>query len=317
MVSTRSPVRELFWRVVAINGLVFTAGTLVLAFAPVTVSQLVNLAEVPVLVVGLALILALNAVLVRTSLNRLEAAHIAGGALALAAQEDERQRIARELHDEIGQSLTVALLSLRRVAERAPEELRAEAEVAQQAVRSSLDEVRQVARRLRPGVLAELGLRSALTELTDEFSRTSGVPVRRSVPKELPQLDGETELVVYRVAQEALTNVARHAGASAAELEVLVSDERLVLRVADDGRGGVDREGVGIRGMRERAALIGAELVVGAVASGTGTVVRLIVPGAGYDGPAGGHRRRGREGTRPPARPGAAPRPAAEPGARP
>ncbi len=279
MLSSRSPVRALFWRVVAINGLVFTAGTLVLALAPVTVSALVNLAEIPVLVIGLALILALNAVLVRTSLNRLEAGHIASGALALAAQEAERQRIARELHDEIGQSLTVALLSLRRVVDRTPDGLRDEAEIAQDAVRSSLDEVRQVARRLRPGVLAELGLRSALKGLVDEFARTSGLPVQRGIPKELPELGRETELVIYRVAQEALTNIARHAGASSAEVELTVTGRRLVLRVTDDGRGGVLREGVGIRGMRERAALIGAELLVSPSVTG-GTDVRLLVPDA-------------------------------------
>ena len=96
-------------------------------------------------------------------LDRLEADRAAASAHALAAQEGERQRIARELHDEIGQSLTVALLSLKRVADRAPEDLREELHGAQETVRSSLDDVRQVARRLRPDVLDDLGLQSALT----------------------------------------------------------------------------------------------------------------------------------------------------------
>jgi len=272
-------VRPLFWRLFLINGLVFSAGTLVLALAPVTVSTVVNPAELPVLLVGLAAILGANGVLVRSSLRRLEADHLAGGALALAAQEGERQRIARELHDEIGQALTVALLGLRRVADRAPSELRDETELAQQAVRDGLESVRRVARGLRPGVLADLGLRSALKELLDEFERTSGVGLVRSMPKALPELGGEVELVVYRVTQEALTNVARHARARSVRCSLTIVGDALVVVVADDGRGGDYAEGVGIRGMRERAALIDAELTIAVNASG-GTDVRLVVPAA-------------------------------------
>lgn len=272
-------VRSLFWRLFLINGLVFVAGTLVLALAPVTVSAFINPAEIPVLVIGLAVILATNALLVRAGLRRLEADYLASGALAVAAQEGERQRIARELHDEIGQSLTVALLSLRRVADRAPEELREETELAQQAIRTSLEDVRQVARRLRPGVLADLGLRSALKELVDDFTRSSGVDIVRSLPKDLPPLGRDVELVVYRVAQEALTNVARHAHATSVRISLAVEDRRLSLLVSDNGRGGEYPEGVGIRGMRERAALVGADLSV-AVNAGGGTDVRLVVPDA-------------------------------------
>lgn len=272
-------VRSLFWRLFLINGLVFVAGTLVLALAPVTVSEIVNPAEVPVLVIGLAVILATNALLVRAGLRRLEAEYLASGALALAAQEAERQRIARELHDEIGQSLTVALLALRRVADRAPEPLRDDTELAQQAVRTSLDDVRQVARRLRPGVLADLGLRSALRELVDEFERTSGLDVVSSMPGDLPELGGDVELVVYRVAQEALTNAARHAHATAVRLTFGLDGRRLTMAVVDNGRGGEYPEGAGIRGMRERAALVGAELAIGPTAAG-GTEVRLVVPDA-------------------------------------
>jgi len=273
------PVRSLFWRLFLINGLVFVAGTLVLALAPVTVSAIVNPTEVPVLVIGLAVILATNALLVRAGLRRLEAEYLASGALAVAAQEGERQRIARELHDEIGQSLTVALLSLRRVADRAPESLREETELAQQAVRTSLEDVRQVARRLRPGVLADLGLRSALKELVDEFTRTSGVDVVRSLPKDLPAIGRDVELVVYRVAQEALTNVARHAHATSVRISLALDGRRLTLVVSDNGQGGDYPEGVGIRGMRERAALVGADLSIAANPGG-GTDVRLAIPDA-------------------------------------
>lgn len=272
-------MRSLFWRLFVINGLVFVAGTLILAFAPVTISSFINPAEIPVLAVGLVIILTTNALLVRAGLRRLDAEYLASGALAVAAQEGERQRISRELHDEIGQSLTVALLSLRRVADRAPESLREETELAQQAVRKSLDDVRSVARRLRPGVLADLGLRSALKELVEEFSRSSGVDVIRSMPKDLPPLDREVELVVYRVAQEALVNVARHAHATSVRIAVSVDDRRLTLLVSDNGHGGSYPEGVGIRGMRERAALVSAEFSVGPNPGG-GTDVRLEIPDA-------------------------------------
>lgn len=272
-------MRSLFWRLFLINGLVFVVGTLVLAFAPVTVSSFINPAEIPVLAVGLVVILTTNALLVRAGLRRLDAEYLASGALAVAAQEGERQRISRELHDEIGQSLTVALLSLRRVADRAPEELREETELAQQAVRKSLDDVRQVARRLRPGVLADLGLRSALKELLGEFSRSSGVDVIRSMPKDLPPLGREVELVVYRVAQEALVNVARHAHATSVRVTLAVEGTRLTLLVSDNGHGGSYPEGVGIRGMRERAALVSAEFSLGPN-SGGGTDVRLSIPDA-------------------------------------
>jgi two-component system sensor histidine kinase UhpB len=212
-------------------------------------------------------------------LDRLEAETSASSALALAAQEGERQRISRELHDQIGQSLTVALLSLKRVVDRSPDDLREESLVAQEAVRASLEEVRQVAQRLRPGVLADLGLRSALTSLGTEFSRSSGIPVNWEIDEELPALSGDVELVLYRIAQEALTNVARHAHATQVDFALTSSTTGLTLRIRDNGHGGDLREGAGIRGMRERALLIGAELTVSSHPS-AGTDVRLVIPGA-------------------------------------
>jgi two-component system sensor histidine kinase UhpB len=278
---TRRSIRALFVRLFAINGTVFAIGTLVLALSPATVSSPPLLTEIPVLIVGLGVILAVNAALVKSSLNRmldrLDAEHTASSAHTLAAQEGERQRIARELHDEIGQSLTVALLAMKRVVDRAPADSREDAETAQQAVRTSLEDVRQVAQRLRPGVLADLGLQSALASLSSEFSRSSGIPVTRTISPDLPALDGDVELVLYRVAQEGLTNVARHARASHVELSLGLVEGSLELRITDDGRGGPITEGAGVRGMRERASLIGARLTV-AAAPGGGTEVLLVVP---------------------------------------
>jgi two-component system sensor histidine kinase UhpB len=213
-------------------------------------------------------------------LDRLETERGVSTARALAAQEGERQRIARELHDEIGQSMTVVLLGLKRSVDRAPEDLRDELSAVQEMVRTSLDEVRQIARRLRPGVLDDLGLLSAMNALADEFTEASGVALATRLDDRLPVLDGDAELVLYRIAQEGLTNIARHAGAEHAELSLCGDGDRVVLRIRDDGRGiGGEAEGAGIRGMRERALLVGADLAVEPAPTG-GTEVHLVVPTA-------------------------------------
>jgi two-component system sensor histidine kinase UhpB len=215
-------------------------------------------------------------------LDRLEAERGASAERALAAQEGERHRIAQELHDEVGQSLTVVLLGLSRVAAEAPSELREELALIQEAARSSLDDVREVARRLRPGVLDDLGLESSLHALADEFSRMTGTPVRRSFDPDLPPLGDDVDLVVYRIAQEGLTNVARHAHARHVGLALGVEDGGVTLELSDDGVGIADHgEGAGIRGMRERAMLVGAQLDVVPGRGGPGTVLRLVVPRAG------------------------------------
>jgi two-component system sensor histidine kinase UhpB len=211
-------------------------------------------------------------------LGRLEAERSSSNAKALAAQESERQRIARELHDEIGQTLTVVLLGLKRAVDQAPADLARELEVVQDAARQSLVEVRRVARRLRPGVLEDLGLMSALSALATDVAGHSGVHVKRGFAPGLPDLDEETELVVYRVAQEALTNVSRHAEARTVEVYLSKQGDALLLRVADDGKGlrGAS-EGSGILGMRERALLVHGSLDIGPSPLG-GTEVRLLVP---------------------------------------
>lgn len=211
-------------------------------------------------------------------LARLEAERASGARAALAAQEAERTRIARELHDEIGQNLTAVLLGLRRVADRAPTALAGELESLSETVRSGLEEVRGIARRLRPGVLEDLGLHAALQALSTDFTEATGIPVRRGIGPGLPPVGPEAELVIYRVAQEGLTNVARHAGARAVELTLSRQGSGVLLHVADDGRGiGSSRAGSGLRGMRERALLVGAELEVGPRIGG-GTEVSLLVP---------------------------------------
>jgi len=222
-----------------------------------------------------------TAELIRTfnaMLERLEHERASSSARALSAQEAERRRIAQELHDEVGQSMTAILLSLERAADEAAEPLRGELRQMQEITRGSLDEVRRLVRRLRPGVLEDLGLVSALTSLTGEFATHVALRVVRRFDTGLPALDQQTELVLYRVAQEALTNAARHAEADKVEVSLRHSGETVVLTVVDDGRGTqAAPEGAGMRGMRERALLVGATLDVTSQPR-AGTEVRLTVP---------------------------------------
>jgi two-component system sensor histidine kinase UhpB len=211
-------------------------------------------------------------------LDRLETERSASTARILTAQEEERQRLARELHDEIGQSLTAVLLGLKHTADRAPDDLRDELRTVADTIRASLDEVRQIARRLRPGVLDDLGLTAAINALANDFGETTRVPVAPRLPERLPALSSAAELAIYRIAQESLTNAARHAHPTRIDLSLTAQPDQVVLRVTDNGRGiNGTREGTGIRGMRERALLIGADLTVAPHPAG-GTEVRLLVP---------------------------------------
>ena len=217
-------------------------------------------------------------------LERLETERRVSGQQALRAQESERARVSRSLHDEVGQVLTGVLLQLDSLAgSRDPGQRRA-VEETKRAVRQALEEVRRIARELRPEMLEHLGLVSALTELSRRFTDQSGIPVERRFADRLPPLSDEAELAVYRVAQESLTNVARHADASRVELGLEPGANSVVLRVVDDGRGIAEARALngngGLRGMRERALLVSGALAVKPACDG-GVEVRLEVPAAG------------------------------------
>ncbi|KAA1431876.1 HAMP domain-containing sensor histidine kinase [Mycolicibacter arupensis] len=314
-----APARGLFRRVVLINGLVFTFGTLVLAMSPATVSGPVQLAEIPVLLTGLAVVVGANALLLRSSLapldrlaasmrrvdllrhtdrvhdpgagdlhnliasfntmlDRLETERASSSALVLLAQEAERERIARELHDEIGQTLTVALLTLKRAVDAAPAAIRGDLADAQETVRASLDEVRGIARRLRPDALEDLGLQSALQALCNQFTQATGIDVVKDIGPQAERLTPNLDLVCYRIVQESLTNIARHSGAQTVWVDLHVGPAgELTLRIADDGCGGVREEGAGITGMRERALLVHGVLAITSPPD-HGTEILLVVP---------------------------------------
>jgi two-component system sensor histidine kinase UhpB len=309
---------SLLWRVFAVNAAVFVAAVALLAWTPVTVHRVATGGELLVLFAGLAAMLAVDLLLLRRTfgplrrlaavmtevdptqpgrradpppgagqevvtlaealnamLDRVETERRESARRALAATEAERARIARELHDEIGQTLTAIALQAERAAAR--EGSSALAEIAAHASRS-LDDVRRIARELRPEALDDLGLVNALSALCSRVDGQGGLRVERRLAWQIPRLTDEVELVVYRIAQEALTNVLRHAAASRATVVLEVQPTALVLSVRDDGRGlGASERRGGLEGMRERAMLIGAQFSVHPSAP-TGTEVVLRVP---------------------------------------
>ena len=218
---------------------------------------------------------AFNEMLDRLELERRESAQ-----RALAAQERERRRLARELHDELGQTLTGVVLQLDGLGRAAPPELKPTVAQVQEAARQSAEEVRDIARGLRPQALDEFGLRSALITLANGFAEHSGLQVRHDLAPQLPVLDADQDLTIYRVAQEGLTNVARHAEATGVLLGLHAENGSVVLRVVDDGRGIEPRaahNAGGLGGMRERAMLIGGRLTIRQLRP-HGTEIVLEVP---------------------------------------
>jgi two-component system sensor histidine kinase UhpB len=302
----------LFWRVFAINATILTAAMVALVLSPLTVSFPVALTELLVLGAGLVALLLVNlawlrrvftplARLSRTMrevdplepgsrvaledadpeiaeltgafnemLERLESERRDSALRALAAQESERRRIALELHDEVGQALTAAMLRLDQV----------DIDDAKEGLRAALVEVKDIARRLRPEALDDLGLKNALRALVASVARDARLDVAPDIDADLPPLTHEQELVVYRVAQEALTNALRHADADVIRFSLCRGADEVVLVVQDDGRGfdpAHASPAFGIRGMRERALMVRARLEVDS-APGRGTVVTLRNP---------------------------------------
>ena len=316
----RGPRLSLFWRLFATNAAVLLAAGATLSLSPASVPSPTSVSEIVVLLVGLTVMLVVNALLLQRAfsplarltalmgrvdplrpgeripaysrntevleltrafnemLDRLEDERREAARSTLAGQESERKRLARELHDEISQSLTAILLELGRAAREAPPALASGLANAQESARTSLEEIQRIVRELRPEALDDLGLPSALAVLGDHVSEQAGLKITRNIDPNLPALGPEEELVVYRIAQESLTNIVRHAQATVAELEFERTPGGSVLIIRDNGRGLDGQPGSGIRGMRERALLIGAEVSIESRPGG-GTEVRLTLPG--------------------------------------
>lgn len=222
-------------------------------------------------------------------MRRLEAERRRAGSAALHAQEEERARVARDLHDEVNQSLTGLLLRLEAAREAAPPELEGELAETKALANQAMSELLSLARQLRPTALDDLGLAAAIE---GQVGRLGGeMETSLEVDGDFSDLGDDAQLVVYRVAQEALSNAARHSGAKWVEVRLrrtLASKSGssstegggVLLEVSDDGRGFAFDEserGLGIGGMRERALLIGADLTIES-RPGRGTTVRLSVP---------------------------------------
>lgn len=211
-------------------------------------------------------------------LSRLEEERRVSATRASFAEEEERRRLSRDLHDEIGQRLTAVLLYLKRMTAAADDATRPGLAEAQEEIRTALEEVRRVLLQIRPQALEVLGLDGALHELARGFSSQTAVAIECRFGEPFPRLLPALELAVYRVAQEALTNVARHAEAGRATITLSHTSRSLTLCVADDGRGlATSREAGGIRGMRERAIQVGGALELDQGSLG-GTQVRLVAP---------------------------------------
>jgi two-component system, NarL family, sensor histidine kinase UhpB len=224
---------------------------------------------------GQALAAAFNAMLDRLERARREAART-----ALTAQEAERLRVARELHDEIGQTLTAVTIQAERAADGDPALASQALQRLANAVRDSLDEVRRIARELRPEALDDLGLVNALIALCTRVGAQDGPRVIRELQGKLPALSPEVELVIYRVAQESLTNALRHSDARSVTVSLKADAKTVTLCVADDGKGMPAQPPggtAGIAGMRERALLVGGRLGI-ETRPDQGTDVRLTIP---------------------------------------
>ena len=215
----------------------------------------------------------------RRMLERLETERRRSASAALEAQEQERARIARDLHDEVNQSLTGLLLRLEAARSKAPPELAGELAETRAVANQAMEELVALARQLRPTALDDLGLTAALASQAEELERQSGIATSFGAAGDFSDLADEVQLVLYRVAQEALANTSRHAGAESVVVRLALQDARVELTVSDDGSGFAFDDaggGLGIEGMRERARLIGGELNIES-RPGVGTRVRLVI----------------------------------------
>lgn len=205
----------------------------------------------------------------------------------LRVQEAECGRIARDLHDGVGQALTAIKIELELAEQDAHRGALAErlADV-RELVERTLQDVRALAHALRPSMLDDLGLIPTLRGLARTFQKRTGLDVRVDLEETDERFDPDVETLVYRVAQEALTNAAKYADASRVQLTLDHEPSQLNLRVADDGRGfdaaavlsaTVDERGFGLRGMRDRVHLFGGRFQVTSSA-GRGTTVQVELP---------------------------------------
>ncbi|MFN2185305.1 MAG: sensor histidine kinase [Anaerolineae bacterium] len=220
-------------------------------------------------------------------LAELQEAHRQLQEYALHAEEmavvQERNRLAREMHDTLGHRLTVAVVQLegaQRLCSADPKRAQEMMGTVREEVREALAELRSAVATLRAPIEADLHLRGSLQRLIAHFEDATGLGVQQVLPEEMPPLPGAYRLAIYRTAQEALTNVQKHAQAKRVWLMLTTRDHAVTLLVGDDGQGvslRKEQTGFGLRGMRERAAQLGGELHLEPRAGG-GTQVSFRLP---------------------------------------
>jgi len=196
-------------------------------------------------------------------------------------REEERTRLAREIHDELGQALTAIKISLSSFIHELPAEKKQESESILKLVDQTIQSVRRIATELRPIILDDFGLVAAVEWAGEEFAARSGIKLRLDLPREDLVMDQDIATAIFRIFQETLTNVARHAEASEVEVRLGKDDDSIVLEVRDNGRG-MNEElatggSLGILGMRERALLLKGKLTIHGT-PGIGTTVRVRIP---------------------------------------
>jgi signal transduction histidine kinase len=202
----------------------------------------------------------------------------------IAAQEDERQRLARELHDEMGQAMTALKLGLLALSRADANASRTQVAQCLEIVNDTMSRAREMALALRPSLLDDLGLESAIRWHADRLAPGAGFAVRVVAHGQPAALSAERKTACFRVAQEALTNAAKHAGATRVDIELTQTDEAFRLTIKDDGRGFDLSEGarqptghgMGLLGMRERVRLLGGEFrITSSPGAGTQVAVSL------------------------------------------
>ncbi|MGE5354291.1 MAG: histidine kinase [Acidobacteriota bacterium] len=203
-------------------------------------------------------------------------------------REEERTMIAREIHDELGQVLTVLKIQISLLSNKLRDDqsyLKEKIESASKVIDKTVESVQRISAKLRPGILDELGLIPAIEWQAQDFQKSTGIKCDLSLPKEEIEMDEEKSTAIFRIFQEALTNVARHAKAGLINVFMGISGRNLILEVTDDGVGITegqlyDPRSLGLLGMKERAYILGGSVVITGE-EGRGTSVKVVMPVTG------------------------------------
>ncbi|CAN5534258.1 histidine kinase [soil metagenome] len=216
----------------------------------------------------------------RVMVERLDAERRRTSSAALAAQEEERARVARDLHDEVNQSLTGLLLRLEALRAGAPPDLAEDLDETKALANQAMQELLRVARQLRPTALDDLGLKAAIAGLVEDLDAHEGINATIETNGPLSDLPADVQLVAYRVAQEALSNAVQHSEGENVQVTVTRGADHLSMSVVDDGVGFSFDEGgtgLGLGGMRERALLVDGQVDFQSRPD-SGTRINLVVP---------------------------------------